>query len=316
MQREPAERDEGGRFKGKAPAEPSAKAVEAPKVEAPKQEPTKAAPAGPEYPRHWDAAKRAVWDGMTPEARAAIVDREAQFDKILTERGRELKALEPVKTVLDSHREAFNSRGLSFEAGLTELLNAQAVLDRNPAEGLKAIAAAYKVDLRQLVGEADLLAMGADPVVDGLKAQVGQLEQQIRSLTGKLSQGEEQAKTIERRENETLIEKFAADKPDFESLMPEIMVEWSKLAEQKPGATKQERLSEAYERARWANPESRKRMQSELVAAEVKANEERQRVAAEQARAARSINVRSSAKTDESDDLDAALGRVYDKNRA
>ena len=129
------------------------------KVETKDQKPDEAAkpdaslekPAAKEIkpPQSWSPDKNAICDGMSPEAREVVAKREQEAHKAISQYGQFVKGFEPVAKTLAEYRDTFEGKGLSFQEGVKQLLDAQRTLDRDPVAGIKALAAAYGVNLAQ-----------------------------------------------------------------------------------------------------------------------------------------------------------------------
>lgn len=266
-----------------------------------------------EPPKSWSADKKAVWDSLSPEAREYVSQREHESRKAISQMGETVKRMEPIGHLLEQHKDTFASKGLSYEAGVDQLLRAQAALDRDPANAVKQIAQAYGVDLYQLAG-------GEPQQVD---PQVAQLQAQVSQLTRALTSMQSDAQTRARAEAdaklgtiEATIDKFAADKPDFEELATDIEMLLGPLRKLNPNAPYEQIIAEAYERAKWSNPKSRQRMIEDKAKKEEAARVEAAKKAAEDAKVANLINVTGTAASDGHADLDDMLRAIVRRNRA
>lgn len=262
-------------------------------------------------PKSWSADKKAVWDSMSPEAREHVAKREQEAHKAISELGQTVKRMEPLGRLLEQHRDTFQSKGLTYEQGLSQLLSAQRTLDQNPEAAIRQIAQAYNVDIGRLAE-----AQG-DPMVAQLQSQVSTLTQQLQEMQSRAqtrAQAEAQQKlgTIEQ-----VIEKFAADKPDFDELASEIEMLLPALRQANPNAPFEQIISEAYDKAGWSNPTVRQRRMDAKTREQEQARVEAAKKAAEDAKAAGSINVGGSATSGKSEvDLDDQLRAIVRRNRA
>lgn len=300
--KEPAEKAEGKDQKPDKAAEPDAA-----KAEKPADKPAIKRPAS------WSADKEATWEGMSPEAREHVAKREQEAHKAISQLGETVKRMEPIGKLLDQHRDTFQSKGLSYDQGLSQLLSAQRALDQNPVAAIQQIARAYGVNLDDL---ADGQAGQADPVI-------AQLQGQVSTLTRQLQEFQSRADTQARAEAqhklgtiEAVIEKFAADKPDFEELASEIEMLLPALRQANPNASFEQIIADAYDKATWSNPASRKRRIEAESKAQEQARVEAAKKAAEDAKAAGAINVGGQPAANQQVDLDDVLKGIVRRNRA
>lgn len=301
----------------KAKAETKDKPNPADKADAKDQKPEKSAePAKPaiKRPSSWSADKDPVWESLSPEAREHVAKREQDAHKAISQLGETVKRMEPIGKLLEQHRDSFQSKGLTYDQGLSQLLAAQRALDQNPAAAIQQIARAYNVDLEQLAyGQ----PAQSDPMVQQLQNQVSELTRQlndVRSGVQHRAQAEAQQKlgTIEQA-----IDKFAADKPDFDELASEIEMLLPVLRQTNPNATLEQLISDAYDRASWGNPAARQRRLDADNRAKEQARIEAAKKAEEEAKAAGLINVGGSPSASQSaGDLDDQLRAIVRRNRA
>jgi hypothetical protein len=255
-----------------------------------------------------------VWESLSPEAREHVAKREQDAHKAISQLGETVKRMEPIGKLLEQHRDSFQSKGLTYDQGLSQLLAAQRALDQNPAAAIQQIARAYNVDLEQLAyGQ----PAQSDPMVQQLQNQVSELTRQlndVRSGVQHRAQAEAQQKlgTIEQA-----IDKFAADKPDFDELASEIEMLLPVLRQTNPNATLEQLISDAYDRASWGNPAARQRRLDADNRAKEQARIEAAKKAEEEAKAAGLINVGGSPSASQSaGDLDDQLRAIVRRNRA
>ncbi len=165
------------------------------------------------------------------------------------------------------------------------LAAAQSMLDQNPVEGLKRIAASYGVNLSTLAGQA---AEGSAPSQPDIASLVRQAVMPYVAPIQERWQTEEQQR---KQSSVSLIDQFAAEPghEHYAALESEILAVLPLVQQAKPGATQKEWLQEAYDRAVYVNPQTRA---SILAAREAEA--EAKRVADATARAAKARRAGSS----------------------
>jgi len=260
------------------------------KVEAPKETPStdtaKAStePAQPASapPAGWTAAEKAEWSKLSPAIQAAVSRREAEISRggqqWSEERRRIESSIAPIANL---------ARGRGMEVGQAAqlLAAAQTMLDQNPVEGLKRIAASYGVNLANLAGQT---AEGSAPSQPDLATLV---RQAVAPMLGPIQQRFAAEDERQQQSMRSFVDQFAASpghehyaavEPLIEALIPSIWAE-------NPGWDKGKVLQEAYDRAVHANPTTR----ASLTAA-AEAAAEAKRVADAKARAAKARTASSS----------------------
>lgn len=245
-------------------------------AEADKQEQA-AAPEVYGVPQSWAKEQHQTWSSLTPEAQKYISLREKQM----------LDGLEQYKTHAGLGRQmneaiqpfmpALQQRGIDPAKAVQALLNAQALLDRDPVEGLRRLAESYKVDLGQLK-----------------PAETQQLDPNVRALQERLQQFEsklterEQAELSERRAKvASEVEAFAADPAN--AYFDEVADDIAALMKAYPNLS----LKDAYAKAVRANDVTYQKETSRLQAEAEKKALENARLNALKARKASGATVRS-----------------------
>ena len=238
-------------------------------------------------PQSWSAEKKAVWDTLAPDAKEYIAQREGEAHKAISKLGQFAKGVEPIVETLNTYKDVFESKGLSYQEGIKGLLDAQRLLDRDPVEGIQALAKAYGVDLGQS------LTSQRDPAINQLQNQVEQLTAQLRTAQSETQQRQQAEQQSKQSSIEKVINDFSKDKADFTELEADIVANVRLLHETNPELSHAERLQMAYERAQWANPKSRQaQIERQAKDLESKRLEDAKRHA-EHAGRARALNVDS-----------------------
>jgi hypothetical protein len=282
-------RDEHGKFV-KAEQTPPAEENAEPSAEQTTEQDQKAEPeAQPaeviEPPRSWSAEEKAEFTKLPPEIQKTLSRREADRDRLLTQKANELAREKHRYTeldrVLEPHRQEMHLAGMTEAQGIARLVAAHDYLKKSPAEAIQWLAREYGADLNSL-NKPDT----TDPTVR-------QLQQQVAQLTAQLH-GHSQAQTQE-RETTILqeIERFATEAkdgkpahPHWEAVSSDMPALIQIVKGQSPHLSNREVLQEAYDRAVWANPEVRESLRkSEAEQAQAKQRAE-QAAAAERARKA------------------------------
>jgi hypothetical protein len=253
---------------------------------------------------------------VPPEVQSYIAEREQQVQRYVSTVGQQVKQLEPVKSVLDQNRQIFERNGTDFANGVSALLAAQDMLERNPIAGIANLARTFDVDLRavvaQMYGGQDM-GLPPDPEVAQLRNELAQMKREqefARSQQTAQQRAATEAHQAQVRSGfEQRIERFAADKADFDEVAPEILANINAIRQTNPGLSPDDVLQHAYDRAIWSNPKTR---EAKLKAEEARRLTEAAKTA-ETAKRAAGINVRGAARpnTDAGNDIDADLRAAF-----
>lgn len=313
-------RAENGKFAPKAAPEGQPKADQPavePKLEPKPEAPKIAAPASMPKELHEKFA------AAPPEVQKFIADREAEAHKAISNMGRQVKGFEPIAKVLEQNRATFERNGATYEQGLSALIAAQNALDQNPENGIAYLAQTYGVDLRSLVArmygqqiDQNGLDAGPNPEVAALKAELAQVRRQqeydAANRAAHDRAANEQRQMQQRAVYESKIDAFAKDKPDFYEVAPDVLANIAAIQQTNPSLSADELISQAYERAIWANPKTR---DAKMKAAEAARLAEAAKQATE-AKRANGINVRGVPKSADPASLDEDLRAIFRKNAA
>jgi len=283
------DRDESGRFAPKAEAQ------------TPEAETNTAQPAEPEpqteairIPPSLPAAVKAQWSELKPEVQNAFSKLEDSVQTAKAEWGKKGERLNRFDEILGPHREKWAIAGLDEFAGVQTLLAAQSILERNPVDGILQIARSYGYSPQQLVqhvgqmigqpapqGAPYAQAQEAPDFNAALSQHLAPVLQRFQTLEQQWTQQTQSAEAAQLASAQAEIADFAS-KPEnryFENVKNEV------AAFLQTGQA--QTLSEAYDRAVWANPEIRALLQKQSsVDAAKKATEEAARTKSAQARAA------------------------------
>lgn len=182
-------------------------------------------------------------------------------------------------------RGAFEQHGLIPERALPEIVGAWQQLVSNPREVLPELAKRFGVEWgagnQQAPAQQAPANQWVDPELAALKSELAELKQQAEA---RARQEQARAAAEEQRFYQNVsseLQEFAKGKSDFE------MVRNDMAALLRSGAAKD--LQDAYDKAVWANPQTR----TARLEAERKAEEAKRLAEAEKAKRAASVNVRS-----------------------
>lgn len=190
-----------------------------------------------------------------------------------------------LETVIGPRREAWAMQGMSEGQAVNQLLALSDFAGRSPVDFVQWFAGQHGIDLAAMA-EGDGGDEYIDPAVQELRQQVAHLSGTLSSMT----QGQQQA------QHQSLVDftaQFAAEagqdgqplRPYFAELGNGIVPFIQQVKAENPSASHKDVLSDAYERACWANPQVRGKM---LAA------QEAQRLAEQRERAGRAADAGSS----------------------
>jgi hypothetical protein len=286
---------------------PDAKPVDDPKTDAAK---TQAPPEKPalkvEAPKHWDEKVRAKFADLPPDVAKEISDAALKDRQAITKVGEYAKNAKPIIDTVQQFRDTFESKGLSYQDGITQLLKAQQALDRDPVSGLRQIAQAYGIDLGSLAN-----AGGRDPHAQALQSQLEQQSEKIRQLTQYIQNAEQSKQEQTFNSKADLASKLAAELEGFDDLIDDMEPIIVAIRRSNPGMSDEQVIKEAYERAAWGNPKFR---QTRLEKENKERSAESKR-AAEDARRAGILNVESEPGASVPTDMDDLLRSTFRKSQ-
>lgn len=266
---------------GASPAAPSA-----PAAASPTPTPTTTSLAAP---RQWRKEAAGLWEQLPPLVREEVAKREEDMFRGIEAYKTDANLGKTFREVIQPFAQTMQQYGVQPERLVGNLLNAHYTLAMGKPEQklelFKQLAADYGVDLAQ--------ASAMQGFVD---STVSNLQQEVRRLQSQLA-GFSQAQTSAVREQANAqLNAFEAEKDSAGELLHphfnEVAVEIATFLSSGVASS----LEDAYNRAIWANPVTRVKVQerAEAVAAD-KARKEAEERAAKLA-AAKAANVKSSAK--------------------
>jgi DNA repair exonuclease SbcCD ATPase subunit len=292
-------RDVSGRFQARGAQEPQS---EAPAAEAqteatdqPVQTEATSEAAKPvvEPPVSWSAEMKAKFAALPPDVQAYAVQRDSEANKRISELGQVQKTFEPVRSTLERYSPLFEANGVTYEAGLQNLLSVAAALQSDAPNAIREIARRHGVDLRELAGAAPADDGQPDSAeLRSVKQELAELRRHVAETSNRVVSREQAEQQAQVSSLTSAIETFASDKPDFDKIEADIAGLIPAIKAANPGLDHKAILEQAYERAIWANPETRaRRLEADAKAqADRQAKEARER--AEKAKKSASINVK------------------------
>lgn len=202
-----------------------------------------------DWPQDWQD-KFAKLD--SDEGRQLLIDQYKSMQADYTRKTQEIsdvrKAIEPIKEQLDLN-------GISEGQYIRQMVAADRKLNESPVEGIQFLMQKYGISADDLSGQSEDDEF-SDPQVSQLKQEVNQLKQQLQQRDQQQQQASEQEiqQQVQSFANET-DESGNLKHPDFEHLKPAM----AGLIQ--TGYAKS--LADAYEQAKWADPQIREKLLAE-----------------------------------------------------
>lgn len=236
------------------------------------------------FPLSWKKDLKESWASIPEPVRAEITRREQVIQRTLSDSAESRAAMREFQRVMSPYMEQIQKEnGTPFTAISNVMHAAQTLKTGSPEQRAKVVAAMvrkYGVDIESLDKE---LASGLAPefrtedlVTRAIDSRMGPLNQMIARMQ------EAERRRVQQQEMQTVsaVEDFGREHPHFDSVR-HVMADFIELAARN-GQTMS--LDEAYERAVWANPETRSAMQkgrelSSAGAANAQAEEARRKAA-------------------------------------
>lgn len=244
-------RDANGRFAARAESNPS-RTPAAPEAHNAGSS-GEAQPIQP--PASWSAPAKAAFSTLPPIVQQEIAKREADVSRGFEDRAAALKRYEPLEQILQPRREMLAARGVSDVDFVKTLFAASDWIDRDPVSALRELMRQKGVTLQHLGVQAQ--PGQQPPHAAQLPPAVRTLAQQVQHLQTQLSQRDQAERAQRLQSFKSEIDAFAADPAN---------TYFHNVCEDMIGLLQSGRASElkdAYDKAVWANPETRALLQAE-----------------------------------------------------
>jgi len=247
-----ASRDAQGRFAARTDTQTRAPA--APEAQGQAAQP--GAPAEPiQPPASWSAPAKAAFASLPPIVQSEIAKREADVNRGFEDRASALKRFEPLEQLLGPRREMLAARGVSEVDFVRTLFAASDWLDRDPVSAIRELMRQKGVGPQHLGVQAPA---GQQPQAQ-LPPQFQTLAREVQTLRTQLSQ-RDQAEAAQRQQGvHSEIAAFAADPANLY---------FANVRDDMIGLLQSGRasnLKDAYDKAVWANPETRALLQADAA---------------------------------------------------
>jgi hypothetical protein len=194
------------------------------------------------------APLKAKWAELPGEWRQAFAKQEDSFKVVRDAWQPKAQRLNRLDEVFAPHRDKLTLAGIDEATWVSRLAAAEGVLERNPEEGLVYLARSYGVDPRRLVA----LVSGPQAVqTQQLPPELQALYGEVQTLKQAYTTQQQQAATSQQAQLHSEISAFARDPKNlyFEDVKDDIAALLS--------GGRADSLADAYQKAVWANPETR-----------------------------------------------------------
>ena len=205
-------------------------------------------------PASWSATAKARFESLDPVVQREVLKREKDIEQGKAQWDQKGERLNRLETILAPRRERMQLAGLDDARAIEALFAAQDYLERDPAGGLAWLARQYGADLGRLVGGAQGQAANAPPMHPALR----QLANEVNTLKGTLAQQHAAAQRAVQSQFQSEVESFCADPSN--TYVDNVREDMIALLQSGRAAS----LKDAYDKAVWANPETRTLVQKNL----------------------------------------------------
>jgi hypothetical protein len=247
-----------------APAsEPASSESQAPAApEAHDAAPRGAPPEPIQPPASWSAPAKAAFASLSPIVQSEIAKREADVNRGFEERAAQLKRFEPLEQILEPRRERLAARGVSDVDFVKTLFAASDWIDRDPVSALRELMRQKGVTAQHLGVTPPAGQQPPSPNGHGaaqLPPAYVALAQQVHQLQTHLSQRDQAERAHRLQSVQSEIQAFAADSANlyFANVRDDMIA----LLQSGRAAD----LRDAYDKAVWANPETRALLQADAA---------------------------------------------------
>ena len=283
------------------------------------QQPAAAATPSPvEAPKSWAADAKELYSKADPKLQAYIAQRESQMSQgvqqIRTQLGAKAQLADQFREAVLPYEPIIRSEGGTPIGAVKDLLNTAYILrtgsPQAKAELVRGVCQQFGIDMGQLAVEQPQIDPHLQDIASRLQRTEAALQAQQRAASQQVLSGATGA-----------IEAFAAEKdaqgnplrPHFEAVRDDLISDVAAVRQANPSMPHAQVLQKAYERAVWANPDTRaKLIAAQNAAAQTAARE----TAARAGRAAVSVTgapgVSASAARKSNQSVEADLSEAWD----
>ena len=262
-----ARRDEKGRF--------AEKAVAAQETSPPPE------PADPlaNAPSSWKPAAKAIWANLPPEVREEAHRREQDYFKGYEQVKPDAELGKQIRTAAEPFRQMFEAEGGNPAGAFGDYLRTAAILRTGTPEQKRQIVnrleQQFNIPPKEQQGEVYI-----PPEVQQVQTELQRIQQAQRDLQNQWQQRIQQEQQQKEQQATTVVAQWetATDsngnllRPYVNNVMDELLPKITNIRVAKPNLNHEQVLQEAYDRAIWENPETRK----QLLAAQTSQAQHRQ----------------------------------------
>jgi hypothetical protein len=292
------DRDEAGRFKAKGetdPADPAKKVEEADPPVDPAEDgaaapaATAAEPEDLDPPANWPLDVQETFRKQPPEVQKYMLDRHKDMERDYHAKTQEVA---PVRQILDKWRPYVQQHGSTPEQAFDALMDTERVLRTGTPQAkldmLMQVARTYQIELPSPAAPAAVEGEEPDPILTHPAfRQLAENQQKINDFLQQQAQGQQQQTATQSQQAvATFQEEKDASGKAAHPYFPEVMNDMLVLAQGERAMGRTPALKELYDRACWANPTVRAKIQSAEQHTARKADEKRKREEAERAKKA------------------------------
>lgn len=245
-------RDEHGRF-AKSEDAPVDAPADTPNLEQSAATEPPTAPQGPSLDTlpHLTSDEKAVLKAASPDVQRIVASKLDETHRKLSDAGRKIAAYRDLDESLAPRKQQLALAGISEGQYLKQIMTAADMLDANPVHGLKYFIRHYGIDPSSLI---DAPGQAPDPVreeLETIKAHLAQQQQaEVTRQQAQLSFAIESFRNAKDAQGKAL-------RPHLDAVQAELVPLIHAVRAQTPNLTPEQVLQEAYDRAVYANPQTR-----------------------------------------------------------
>lgn len=247
-------------------------------------------------PDHWSDEDRETFGGLPSAAQEYLLKREKQYEKGIQEKA---EALKPFQDALQPYRSTLQMRGMTEAQAVKAWANAQAMLDSDPVNALKALVSQYGEETAQKLATELGFQTGTQEEFDEddseLTPAIKRMQDELKALKSENQQLQTRFRTDEQSEAVRQVQEFREAKDDDGNLIHphfEALHGTMKALLDSGAATD---LPSAYEQAVWTVPEFREQFEKQKIeAAEAAAAKKREEAAKKAKKTAKTVTGKAS----------------------
>ncbi|MBM3273536.1 MAG: hypothetical protein FJZ00_00175 [Candidatus Sericytochromatia bacterium] len=306
----PQPRGPDGRFTRAQDAERAEPAPQAPAPDAGKQDlpadraepvaPVEAASSAPTMPTSWSADAKAAWASLPPAVQMAVSKREAEVSAGFKSYSEKVREFDPVLQAIQPVLPYLSANGISPGAYLARLSQIDQFLRAQPVEGVRWIMQGMGLTPDHLIPTpGDHQQQPAEPE----DPRISRMQQELDGMAGYLQQ---------QRVSGVVNEIEAFRRQPGHEMLDQLRPQMAQLL----SSGMADSLDDAYQKAMWMSPETR----GQLMQADEAKRTEAARKAADEARRAKVVNVKSAGigagATPQARTIDETLNAAFERIQA